>query len=103
MTTDYEGLLRRIARVEAEHKISEIDIADLTERIDVLMDSREAPAASPPGRAIPAGMKIVVTGNPIDGMTFLGPFASAEAVQTWAKTHAKDGMEWWTADLENPT
>jgi hypothetical protein len=45
---------------------------------------------------------LIITGNPVDGLRFIGPFDSAEE----ANQHADDLMasyeEWWTAEMEAP-
>lgn len=44
------------------------------------------------------GMHIVITGNPVDGLFFYGPFATADEATEWAEVQ-QDGMEWWIAPL----
>lgn len=40
-------------------------------------------------------MHIIILGNPVDGLTFHGPFDDPEAATTWAEK-TSDG-EWWLA------
>lgn len=44
-------------------------------------------------------MTILITGNPLTGFTFRGPFEAAEAATDWAEEH-RDDAEWWAAELE---
>lgn len=43
---------------------------------------------------------IIVTGNPVDGFTFYGPFEDGVEAQDWA-TAFLDG-DWWGANLRQP-
>jgi hypothetical protein len=44
---------------------------------------------------------IVVTGNPVDGFQFHGPFPSGNDAAEWAEQHC--AREWWLiAPLEEP-
>jgi hypothetical protein len=46
-------------------------------------------------------MKIIVSGNPVDGFTFTGPFASEQDAIYWADRYGRGlGDYWWIADLE---
>jgi hypothetical protein len=41
---------------------------------------------------------IVITGDPVEGFIFTGPFTTHEAAERWA-----EGMQdWWTAFLQPP-
>lgn len=42
--------------------------------------------------------KIIVAGNPIDGLEFHGPFDSAELAGEWGED-VLGGTEFWIADL----
>jgi hypothetical protein len=44
---------------------------------------------------------ILVSGNPIQGFTFTGPFESAAAARQYADENMQ-GMDWWTACLDAP-
>lgn len=44
------------------------------------------------------GMHIVITGNPVDGLFFYGPFKTSEDAVVWAERN-QDGVEWWIAPL----
>jgi hypothetical protein len=46
-------------------------------------------------------MKIIVTGNPIDGLSFIGPFHDALDVDE-VERHVSSSAEWWIADLTEP-
>ncbi len=43
---------------------------------------------------------VIISGNPIDGLTVWGPFNSCENGFNWARENLK--TEWWWAILENP-
>jgi hypothetical protein len=45
---------------------------------------------------------IVVTGNPVDGLTFYGVFKTAIDANDWADIRL-NGKEWWVAELAHPT
>lgn len=45
--------------------------------------------------ALPA---LVLTGNPVDGLSFYGPFEDALAAGDWAEA-GLSGHEWWIATL----
>ena len=47
-------------------------------------------------------MTVLLTGNPVDGLIFYGPFESAEHAADWAEGNCKN-EEWWTADLVSVT
>lgn len=43
---------------------------------------------------------IIVAGNPVNGLSFIGPFEDREAAE-----HYADGLvdtDWWIADLDPP-
>lgn len=42
---------------------------------------------------------IIVTGNPIDGLTFIGPFEDESEAIDYAETNCE---EWWLGELEEP-
>lgn len=46
---------------------------------------------------------IIVTGNPIEGFEYIGPFPSADEAAAYGNTdpHLPDG-DWWTAPLYTP-
>jgi hypothetical protein len=41
---------------------------------------------------------IVITGDPVEGFIFTGPFATHEAAERWAERL----QDWWTASLVPP-
>lgn len=43
---------------------------------------------------------IVVSGNPINGFFYFGPFIDADAALVWAKKAI--GEAWWVTKLEGP-
>jgi hypothetical protein len=47
--------------------------------------------------------KIVVSGNPVDGLWFTGPFSGAEVAAEWAESHYNPPYDWWIADMESPS
>ena len=51
------------------------------------------------------GMHVVVVGNPFDGMTIYGPFATGDEANEWANSNDKtdlDNVDWWVLRLESP-
>ena len=51
------------------------------------------------------GMHVVVVGNPFDGMTIHGPFATGDEANEWADCNDKtdlDNVDWWVICLESP-
>lgn len=44
---------------------------------------------------------LVITGNPVDGLFFYGPFDDRESAVDWAETEQSD-MEYWVSDLHTP-
>lgn len=44
---------------------------------------------------------ILVLGNPVDGLSFIGPFPSRETAELWMELHENDypDAEWWVAPL----
>ena len=46
-------------------------------------------------------MFAIMHGNPIDGLSFVGPFTTHEAAHNWADQDAHiDDHEWWIIRLE---
>lgn len=43
---------------------------------------------------------VVITGDPLLGFNFIGPFDSLEDADSWAEN--KLGGDWWLTHLENP-
>ena len=41
---------------------------------------------------------IVITGNPVDGFTYTGPFDTFDEAHCWA-TEFQTGDDWWIARL----
>lgn len=48
-------------------------------------------------------MWIVITGNPMDGFGYTGPFESADQANEWADMHVTREYDWWLAKVEAPT
>ena len=45
---------------------------------------------------------IIVTGNPVDGFTFIGPYSDAnEAANAASNDHHING-DWWISKIERP-
>ena len=44
------------------------------------------------------GLHIVITGNPVDGLFFDGPFKTGEEAMEWADIN-QQGQDWWIAPL----
>lgn len=45
---------------------------------------------------------VVIIGDPIDGLTFVGPFEDAEEAMAWAEENDDNIRSWWVSDLEMP-
>lgn len=45
-------------------------------------------------------MKILITGNPVDGLEFFGPFDEAEEATEFAEINAE--ADWWVAEVRSP-
>jgi hypothetical protein len=43
---------------------------------------------------------IIITGDPVDGFDYTGPFDSAEKATEWAEEHCDP--DWWVADIFSP-
>lgn len=43
---------------------------------------------------------IAIVGNPVDGMSFYGPFTTAEEANDWCSDEVT--LDWWTATLHEP-
>jgi hypothetical protein len=43
-------------------------------------------------------MYIIITGNPIDGLNFFGPFSNSDDAIKWAENHST-GADWWLANV----
>lgn len=48
-----------------------------------------------------AEKRLVVTGNPVDGLFFYGPFDDSDQATSWAERNHPDD-DWWLAPLVNP-
>ncbi|QWY83553.1 hypothetical protein [Rhizobium phage RHph_X2_28B] len=46
---------------------------------------------------------IIISGNPVDGFTFIGPFDSADEATQYTESNSKDLYDWWLAPLTEPT
>jgi hypothetical protein len=46
-------------------------------------------------------MFIIVAGNPMDGITFYGPFKTGEAAGDWAE-YAIPNDDWWVSNITEP-
>lgn len=55
------------------------------------------------GEPVPAGelAAAVITGDPVSGLFFYGPFASLNDAGDWAGIH-HEGQDWWTTVLNPP-
>lgn len=45
---------------------------------------------------------ILVTGNPVDGFQFVGPFEDSDDAVRYAEDEEHRDTEWWLGDLESP-
>lgn len=48
-------------------------------------------------------MYVILHGNPIDGLSIIGPFDEGEAATEYAEEHLNGGGEWWLVQLDPPT
>ena len=46
------------------------------------------------------GMHIIIVGNPVSGLEFIGPFKTGEDAVEWANRDAHIDADWWVAPLE---
>lgn len=44
---------------------------------------------------------LIVTGNPVDGFFYYGPFADEDTTIEWANRE-QDGCDWWPTKLHAP-
>lgn len=44
---------------------------------------------------------IIVRGNPVDGLSFIGPFLTGGDAMEWGAAHLHD-EDWWVAPIEPP-
>jgi len=44
---------------------------------------------------------LVITGNPVQGFFYYGPFDSLDAATEWA-AREQDGEDWWAGPLDSP-
>ena len=44
---------------------------------------------------------ILVTGNPVDGFQYVGPFEDQTAVMLYVDQQ-RDGIDWWMVELQPP-
>lgn len=47
-----------------------------------------------------SALHIVITGNPVDGFTYHGPFADFDAASDWTEGESAADCDWWIAPLE---
>lgn len=45
---------------------------------------------------------IIVHGNPVSGLSFYGPFDTADEAIAYEAKHLDDGGDWWVAPLVTP-
>lgn len=89
---------RHRAHIEREFGLAAIVETLAVPRVGDAHDGSDAPVDE---GYDPRGPHIVVTGNPVDGLFFHGPFASHEAAHVWA-AREHPGGQWWTALLHAP-
>lgn len=46
------------------------------------------------------GLHIIIIGNPVSGLEFIGPFATGDEAVEWANRDAHIDADWWVAPLE---
>lgn len=44
---------------------------------------------------------VIVHGNPVDGLSFIGPFPTGSDAMEWGDKHLQD-EDWWIAPIEPP-
>jgi hypothetical protein len=44
--------------------------------------------------------QVIVIGNPVDGLQFIGPFKTGNDAIAWANRDANIDADWWVAPLE---
>jgi hypothetical protein len=42
---------------------------------------------------------VIVSGNPIDGFSFYGPFLNASEANNWGDSEMNANSEWWVSDM----
>jgi hypothetical protein len=47
-------------------------------------------------------MYVLITGNPVDGISLIGPFTDSEEAIEYAEVHINGPGEWWLAEVEAP-
>lgn len=47
-------------------------------------------------------MWIIIVGNPVDGLTYHGPFRTPKEATDWTEENSKIIHEWWLARLKSP-
>lgn len=43
---------------------------------------------------------VIITGNPVDGFSFIGPFPDEDAAREYGENLIPD--DWWVSELETP-
>lgn len=62
-------------------------------------DAANIAAKEPPTKPPLYGLVIVVSGNPVDGFYFFGPFKTGEDAIEWAERSRDGRTDWWIAPL----
>jgi hypothetical protein len=47
-------------------------------------------------------MYVLITGNPIDGISLIGPFDEPDAAIDYAEVNINGQGEWWLVEVEAP-
>ena len=47
-------------------------------------------------------MFVILYGNPVDGMSIIGPFPTSEDANGHAEDTLNGNGEWWVVELESP-
>jgi hypothetical protein len=51
---------------------------------------------------IEIGQYLLITGNPVDGFVFMGPFRSHSKASIYAERHCSHHTEWWIGEMIMP-
>jgi hypothetical protein len=47
-------------------------------------------------------MYVILHGNPIDGLSLVGPFDDGEIASEYAEANLNGAGEWWIVEVEKP-
>ncbi len=96
----YDLLHKPTAEGDFDDDAGTLTVEDVTTEEDML-SSEDASTASSGFVRGEDGLWIAVTGNPLDGLTFHGPFTSPDESVRFSEDWLTE-MDWWTAFLVDP-